>query len=171
MGVLALVGTRKRLFRLEGDDCRRAWQVEGPLLDTRGVYHAIFDVRTGVIHAAANHNTYGPTVQRSVNRGMTGSGRLSSGCPKVRVDGERGVAHRAGAGPAGRARHRLPGRRSLRFSSAPVTAARGGRRTPAFSSIRRAVGGHARTDYPTVSRRGRGRRLDEGTVAPGSPSS
>ena len=71
MGVLALVGTRKGLFRLEGDDDRREWQVEGPLLDAWGVYHAIFDLRTGVIHAAANHNTYGPTVQRSTDGGTT----------------------------------------------------------------------------------------------------
>jgi photosystem II stability/assembly factor-like uncharacterized protein len=71
MGVLALVGTRKGLFRLESDDSRRAWQVDGPLLDAWGVYHAIFDVRTGVIHAAANHNTYGPTVQRSADGGRT----------------------------------------------------------------------------------------------------
>jgi photosystem II stability/assembly factor-like uncharacterized protein len=71
VGVLALVGTRKGLFRLEGDDSRRTWRVEGPLLDSWGVYHAILDVRTGVIHAAANHTTYGPTVQRSADGGRT----------------------------------------------------------------------------------------------------
>ena len=36
IGVLALVGTRKGLFLLSGDDDRRGWQVDGPLLDGWG---------------------------------------------------------------------------------------------------------------------------------------
>lgn len=71
MGVRVLVGTRKGLFRLEGDDARREWQVEGPLLDAWGVYHALLDARTGVMYAAANHTTYGPTVQYSSDEGRT----------------------------------------------------------------------------------------------------
>jgi hypothetical protein len=69
--VLVLVGTRKGLFRLEGNDARSDWQVEGPLLEGWGVYHAIVDPRTGTIYAAANHYTYGPTVQRSTDGGKT----------------------------------------------------------------------------------------------------
>lgn len=71
MSVFVLVGTRKGLFRLEGDDDRRTWQVEGPLLDAWGVYHATLDRRTGAMFAAANHYTYGPTVQRSTDGGRT----------------------------------------------------------------------------------------------------
>ena len=71
IGVLALVGTRKGLFRLEGDDTHREWRIEGPLLDGWGVYHAAVDPRSGVIYAAANHFTYGPTLQRSSDGGRT----------------------------------------------------------------------------------------------------
>lgn len=68
---MVLVGTRKGLFRLEGDDARRDWHVEGPLLDAWGVYHATLDRRSRAIYAAANHYTYGPTVQRSTDMGET----------------------------------------------------------------------------------------------------
>jgi hypothetical protein len=69
--VLALVGTRKGLFLLEGDDDRRDWRVEGPLLEGWAVYHATVDARDGTIHAAANHVVYGPTVQRSTDGGTS----------------------------------------------------------------------------------------------------
>ena len=36
IGVLALVGTRKGLFLLRGDDDRRSWRLAGPLLDGWG---------------------------------------------------------------------------------------------------------------------------------------
>ena len=71
IGVLALVGTRKGLFRLEGNDARREWSVEGPLLDAWGVYHAVVDPRSGAVYAAANHYTYGPTVQYSRDSGKS----------------------------------------------------------------------------------------------------
>jgi photosystem II stability/assembly factor-like uncharacterized protein len=54
-----------------GDHARREWLVEGPLLDAWGVYHALLDARTGVMYAAANHTTYGPTVQYSSDAGRT----------------------------------------------------------------------------------------------------
>src|SRR5581483_4827372 len=72
MGVLALIGTRKGLFLLEGDDGRRRWRVcEGPLLAGWGVFHAVVDPRDGTIHAATNHLVYGPAVQRSSDGGST----------------------------------------------------------------------------------------------------
>jgi photosystem II stability/assembly factor-like uncharacterized protein len=71
MGVMALVGTRKGLFSLWGDDDRREWRAQGPLLDGWGVYHATFDPRDGTVYAAANHVVYGPTVQRSTDGGAT----------------------------------------------------------------------------------------------------
>jgi photosystem II stability/assembly factor-like uncharacterized protein len=68
---LALVGTRKGLFAIEGDDERLSWHVEGPLLDGWAVYHATVDPRDGTIFAAANSQLYGPTVQRSGDGGAT----------------------------------------------------------------------------------------------------
>jgi photosystem II stability/assembly factor-like uncharacterized protein len=70
-GILALVGTRKGLFLLEGDHHRHSWQAEGPLLAGWGIYHAAVDARDGTIYAAANNYTYGPTVQRSTDGGKT----------------------------------------------------------------------------------------------------
>jgi photosystem II stability/assembly factor-like uncharacterized protein len=69
--VVALVGTRKGLFLLWGDDARRRWQVEGPLLDGWGVYHATVDPRDGTTYAAVNHIVYGSTILRSTDRGST----------------------------------------------------------------------------------------------------
>jgi photosystem II stability/assembly factor-like uncharacterized protein len=63
------VGTKKGLFLLRADDERRRWELEGPLLAGWAVYHAIVDPRDGTMYAAANHNVYGPTVQRSADGG------------------------------------------------------------------------------------------------------
>ncbi|MCW3064898.1 MAG: exo-alpha-sialidase [Solirubrobacterales bacterium] len=81
IGVLALVGTRKGLFLLWGDDDRRRWQAEGPLLEGWGVYHATVDPRDGTLHAAANHVVYGPTVQRSTDTGKTWTRSKQIGLP------------------------------------------------------------------------------------------
>jgi photosystem II stability/assembly factor-like uncharacterized protein len=71
VGILALVGTRKGLFMLNGDDDRRNWRADGPVLEGWGVYHATADPRDGTIYAAANHLVYGATVQRSKDGGTT----------------------------------------------------------------------------------------------------
>jgi hypothetical protein len=71
IGVRALVGTRKGLFVLRGDGCRRNWHAEDPTLARWGVYHATVDARDGTVYAAANNRTYGPTVQRSTDGGKT----------------------------------------------------------------------------------------------------
>jgi photosystem II stability/assembly factor-like uncharacterized protein len=68
---MAMVGTRKGLFMLRGDDDRCTWQVEDLLLEGWAVYHATIDARDGTIYAAANHTVYGPTVQRSADGGRT----------------------------------------------------------------------------------------------------
>ena len=68
MGVLALVGTAKGLFVLRGNEERRHWRAEGPLLGGWGVYHATADARDGTLYAATNHRVYGSTVQRSDGR-------------------------------------------------------------------------------------------------------
>jgi photosystem II stability/assembly factor-like uncharacterized protein len=56
---------------LRGDDDRCAWQVDDLLLDGWAVYHATVDARDGTLYAAANHNVYGPTVQRSTDGGRS----------------------------------------------------------------------------------------------------
>src|SRR4029079_17442463 len=72
MSVRALVGTRKGLFVFHGDDRRREWRLAGgPLLAGWVIFHATVDPRTGTLYAAANHFVYGPTVQRSTDRGKT----------------------------------------------------------------------------------------------------
>jgi photosystem II stability/assembly factor-like uncharacterized protein len=71
VAVLVLVGTRKGLFTLRGDDSRTSWEVDGPLLKGWEVFHATLDPRDGSLYAAANHFVYGATVQRSNDLGRT----------------------------------------------------------------------------------------------------
>ena len=81
--MLALVGTRKGLFYLWGDHDRRRWEIEGPLLDGWGIYHAMVDPRDDALFAAANHVVYGPTVQRSTDRGRTWRRSRKVGLPEA----------------------------------------------------------------------------------------
>jgi hypothetical protein len=67
---------------LWGDDDRRRWQVDGPLLDGWGVYHATFDPRDGTVYAATNHRVYGSTVQRSTDTGKTWTRSKKIGLPE-----------------------------------------------------------------------------------------
>jgi photosystem II stability/assembly factor-like uncharacterized protein len=67
---------------LRGDDERRRWEVEGPLLDGWGVYHATVDSRSGTVYAATNHRVYGSTVQRSTDTGRTWSRSRKIGLPE-----------------------------------------------------------------------------------------
>jgi photosystem II stability/assembly factor-like uncharacterized protein len=82
IGVQALVGTSKGLFLLRGDDDRRQWEAEGPLLEGWGVYHAVVDSRDGTLYAATNHRVYSPTVQRSTNGGKTWTRSKRIGLPE-----------------------------------------------------------------------------------------
>jgi photosystem II stability/assembly factor-like uncharacterized protein len=82
IGVLALVGTTKGLFLLWGDDDRRRWQTDGPLLTGWGVYHATVDPRHGTLLVAANHRVYGSTVQRSADTGRTWTRSKQIGLPE-----------------------------------------------------------------------------------------
>jgi photosystem II stability/assembly factor-like uncharacterized protein len=67
---------------LWGDDGRLEWEVEGPLLDGWGVYHATVDPRNETLYAAANHVVYGPTVQHSTDRGRTWKRSKRVGLPE-----------------------------------------------------------------------------------------
>jgi BNR/Asp-box repeat len=82
MGVLALVGTAKGLFVLRGNEERRHWRAEGPLLGGWGVNHAIADSRDGTLYAATNHRVYGSTVQRSKDGGRTWRRSQKIGLPE-----------------------------------------------------------------------------------------
>ncbi len=75
-----LVGTRKGLFVLKGDEARREWELEGPYLTGWDVFHAVKD--DGSIFAAANHAVYGATVQRSGDRGKTWERSEGLGLPE-----------------------------------------------------------------------------------------
>jgi photosystem II stability/assembly factor-like uncharacterized protein len=79
---LALVGTTKGLFLLRGDDDRRRWQTDGPLLAGWGVYHAMLDPRDGTLLVATNHRVYGSTVQRSADVGRTWTRSKQIGVPE-----------------------------------------------------------------------------------------
>jgi hypothetical protein len=83
--VLVLAGTRKGLFVLEGDEARRKWQVEGPLLPGWEVFHAIVDPRDGTLYACTNTFAYGANVHRSKDRGKTWEHAEQLGLPE---DGE-----------------------------------------------------------------------------------
>jgi photosystem II stability/assembly factor-like uncharacterized protein len=70
--VLALIGTRRGLFRALSDGDRRHWTVDGPAIAGYEVYHAILDPRdprTG--YAAVRHEVWGAHVYRSRDAGRT----------------------------------------------------------------------------------------------------
>jgi hypothetical protein len=58
-------------LRRTSTSIRRQCRIEGPLLDSWGVYHAIVDPRDGALDAAANHLVDGPNVRRSTDGGKT----------------------------------------------------------------------------------------------------
>ena len=68
MGVLLMVGTRKGLFLLRGDENRSSWELEGPLLTGWSVFHATQDPRDGSLYVAGNNFVYGGTEQRLIVR-------------------------------------------------------------------------------------------------------
>ena len=82
MGALLVVGTRKGLFLVRGDDERRSFEVEGPLLPGWQVNHALVDPRDGALYACANSWVYGGTVQRSTDMGKTWERSEGLGLPE-----------------------------------------------------------------------------------------
>jgi photosystem II stability/assembly factor-like uncharacterized protein len=71
MGVLLLVGTRKGLFLLQGDDGHGAWRLDGPVLEGWSVNHAVADPRDGTLYACSNNWVYGGCVHVSADGGQT----------------------------------------------------------------------------------------------------
>jgi photosystem II stability/assembly factor-like uncharacterized protein len=82
MGVLLVIGTRKGLFLIRGDDERRSFEVEGPLLPGWSINHATVDPRDGTLYACANSWVYGGTVQRSTDLGKTWERSEGLGLPE-----------------------------------------------------------------------------------------
>ncbi|MEX2210504.1 MAG: hypothetical protein WD689_01890 [Gaiellaceae bacterium] len=82
MGVVLLVGTRKGLFLVHGDDSRSSWTVDEPLLTGWEVFHTIRDPRDGALYAAANNFVYGATVLRSDDLGQTWERAEGLGLPE-----------------------------------------------------------------------------------------
>jgi hypothetical protein len=70
MTVTLLVGTHRGLFLARSHD-RQHWQIHGPLLVGREVYHAIHDPRTHRLWAATDHKVWGPHVHRSDDGGSS----------------------------------------------------------------------------------------------------
>lgn len=66
-----LVGTKKGLFILTGDDPRRAWTVEGPFCEAWPIHHAI--AADGAILAGGGNAWFGPAVWRSEDLGRSWS--------------------------------------------------------------------------------------------------
>jgi photosystem II stability/assembly factor-like uncharacterized protein len=75
-----LVGTQKGLFVLRGDDDRRDWTVEEPMLPGWDVFHAM--KHDGSLFVAANNFVYGGTVQRSDDGGKTWQRSEGLGLPE-----------------------------------------------------------------------------------------
>ncbi len=71
-----MVGTRKGLFLFESGRGRDEWQVRGPFCESWPVYHAVHDIDTGTIYAAAASEWHGAAVWRSRDHGE--SWQLSS---------------------------------------------------------------------------------------------
>jgi photosystem II stability/assembly factor-like uncharacterized protein len=80
--VAILVGTRKGLFVVRGDEGRRDWTVEEPTLTGWEVFHAVRDPRDGTLHAATNSWAYGPTTHRSSDGGSTWERAEEIGLPE-----------------------------------------------------------------------------------------
>lgn len=79
--MIAAVGTRKGLFLLQGEEDRRSWKIEGPLLPGWEVFHALLDPRDGTLYACTNNFVYGATVHRSTDLGETWTRSEELGLP------------------------------------------------------------------------------------------
>jgi photosystem II stability/assembly factor-like uncharacterized protein len=65
-----LIGTRKGLFILAGDEDRRSWSLEGPYCETWPIHHAIA-APDGAILAGGGNAWFGPAVWRSEDAGRS----------------------------------------------------------------------------------------------------
>lgn len=64
-----LLGTKKGVFILDGDDERRSWSLRGPFCETWPINHAIADPDSGVIYGGGGNEWFGPAVWKSTDLG------------------------------------------------------------------------------------------------------
>ncbi len=70
--VVALIGTRRGLFRALSDENRVDWAVDGPWIAGYEVYHAMLDPRDpGTGYAAVRHEVWGAHIYRTRDGGNT----------------------------------------------------------------------------------------------------
>ena len=139
IGVRALVGTRWGLFVLWGDDDRRGWRVDGPMLEAgvctrRRSMHARHGLRGGEPHRLWPD---GATLGR--RRQDVEAVEEDPPAPVVGADYQRNVAHRAGLAAA--ARDAVPQGRSRGCSSALMMPGKPGSRTAASWRTPRVIAG------------------------------
>lgn len=65
-----LLGSKKGVFFLDGDEGRRTWKVRGPY-QGGGVYHVNYDPRSGMCFASLNDYWFGSAIGRSPDFGET----------------------------------------------------------------------------------------------------
>lgn len=82
--VLLLVGTQKGLFSFRSDSSRKRWKFGGPFLKGKEINHAVFDRRSGTIHATANDVFFGSRIASSKDFGK--KWKESEGGPKFEAD-------------------------------------------------------------------------------------
>jgi len=68
--LLLLAGTKKGLFCFTSSD-RKKWDRTGPFQTGREINHAIYDARTGRLHAASNDAWFGCEMVSSPDLGKT----------------------------------------------------------------------------------------------------
>ena len=69
--VLILLGTKKGVFILEGDEARSSWRLRGPFCETWPINHVVADPATATIYAGGGNAWFGPAVWRSADLGAS----------------------------------------------------------------------------------------------------
>jgi len=69
--VMVFVGTTKGGFVFTSDPKRKKWEMSDILFKSWNVMHMQLDKRDNRLHAALNHNVYGPVTQYSDDLGKT----------------------------------------------------------------------------------------------------
>ena len=82
MAPAILVGTRKGLFVLKGDEARRDWELEGPYLAGWDVFHAMKHDGSISTPPRTTASTARPS-SAPTTAARRGSGARASACPRI----------------------------------------------------------------------------------------